>query len=106
MAGDEVDDLVQPSSRHRQAPETKAQWPPCSDSRIDTYGLPVTRGSRKGCDGTNGSSAAVMIGRHADPVDQTHRARLEVVVFGAGKTEVRRREDLVEVADGSNRLEQ
>ena len=60
----------------RARPPTKPQWPPCGVTISLMYGLAVTRGSRNGPTGTNGSSSAVMISagtrmRSIDP----HRAR-------------------------------
>jgi hypothetical protein len=40
---------------------TKAQWPPWRVMLMCRQGFVVTRGSRKGAAGTNGSSSAVMM---------------------------------------------
>ena len=92
-----------PSSRHRQAPEVRRTRSDrrAADSRSVMCGLPVTRRIEERL---RRHERIVRGGddqrRHADAVDDPHRARVVVIVFGAGKTEVRRGEDLVEVADG------
>src|SRR4051812_4404510 len=40
-----------------------------------------------------------------DPIHDTHRARLVIVVFGAGEAEVRSRVEVVELADGADRVQ-
>ena len=69
-------------------------------------GLPVTRGSRNGSGGTNGSSSAVMISAgNRDAIDHAHRAGAVVVVAGAGEAVMRRGVTLVEFADRPDRAQ-
>ena len=97
-----------PSSRRRPpiAAPTKPQWPPCALRRRSMCGLPVSFGSWNGCDGTNGSSSAVMIsaGTRMRSID-AHRAGAMIVVLGVAEAEVRRGVGLVELADGPDRVE-